>query len=84
MAETKIKMYGTSWCGGTRSARDYFKINQVEYDWIDIDLDPSAAEIVKKINNGYKSVPTIIFPDGSILVEPSNYELKEKLSQYKK
>jgi mycoredoxin len=46
----------------------------------DIDRDPAAAEIVEEIANGYRSVPTIVFTDGSSLVEPSLYALKEKLS----
>jgi mycoredoxin len=80
MGNTKIKIYGTNWCGDTRRAREYFDTNKVDYEWIDIDQDPAAAEIVKTINGGYKSVPTIVFPDGSTLTEPSVFELKEKLS----
>jgi glutaredoxin len=50
------------------------------YKWIDIDRDPEARAYVQQINGGYRSVPTIVFPDGSILVEPSHAELAEKLS----
>jgi mycoredoxin len=80
MATEKIKLYGTSWCGDTRRVRGYFEINQIEYEWINIDGDPEAAAIVEEITGGYRSVPTIVFPDGSSLVEPSTYALKEKLS----
>ncbi|MPM86781.1 putative glutaredoxin.1 [bioreactor metagenome] len=78
MAETKIKLYGTTWCGDTRRARQFFEMNNIEYEWIDIDQDEVAAEYVKSVANGYRSVPTILFPDGTILVEPSTYDLKEK------
>lgn len=78
MAETKIKLYGTTWCGGTRSVRQYLDMNNIEYEWIDIDQDEAAAEYVKSVANGYRSVPTLVFPDGSVLVEPSTYDLKEK------
>lgn len=84
MENGRIKVYGTSWCGDTRRTREYFDINKIEYDWIDIDEDPDAAEIVKEINDGYKSVPTIIFPDGTSLTEPSVFELKEKIARLSK
>ncbi len=77
-SETKIKLYGNSWCGDSRRAKMFFDMNHIEYDWIDIEKDPEAAKYVESVNNGYRSVPTIVFPDGSILVEPSSYELKEK------
>ena len=54
--------------------------HDIEYDWTDIDQEPEFQKIVKDINNGRSIVPTIIFPDGSILVEPSNSELIKKLN----
>lgn len=76
---TKIKVYGTSWCGDTRRARQFFSDHKIDYEWIDIDHDKSAAEYVTSVNDGNRSVPTILFPDGSLLVEPSTMELKSKL-----
>ena len=52
----------------------------VEYDWTDIDEEPEFQNLVKEINDGKSIVPTIIFPDGSVLVEPSNSELIKKLN----
>jgi mycoredoxin len=72
----KIKLYGTSWCGDTRRTRQFFDEHAIDYEWIDINENKDAAEYVEKVNNGYRSVPTILFPDGSILVEPSLYELR--------
>ena len=80
MGNDKVKLYGTTWCGDTRRAREYLEINKVPFDWIDIDEDQAAAEIVKQINRGYKSVPTLVFPDGSTLTEPSLFTLKEKIA----
>ncbi len=80
MGNDKIKLYGTSWCGDTRRTRDYLEINKIPYEWIDIDQDQAAAEIVKQINRGYKSVPTLVFPDGSTLTEPSLFTLKDKIA----
>lgn len=44
---------------------------------------PGAAEEVERINNGYQSIPTIVFPDGKVLVEPSNAELEKALEENK-
>lgn len=81
MTETEIVIYGTSWCGGSRRARLLFDRNEVSYRWVDIDRDPAAAAFVEKANKGNRSVPTIVWPDGSMLVEPSETELLKKLGK---
>lgn len=75
----KIILYGTTWCGSTKRARRVLEEEKIDYEWIDIDRDESAASFVESVANGFRSVPTIVFPDGTILVEPSTYELREKL-----
>ncbi len=75
----KIIMYGTAWCYETKRARNVFDQNNIPYEYIDIDYDPDARKYVETVNHGYRSVPTIVFPDGSMLVEPSTIELKNKL-----
>jgi len=74
-----IKFYGVTWCGDCRRARRILDENQIPYQWIDIDQDEAGGKYVEQVNRGYRSVPTIVFADGSILVEPSAAELKEKL-----
>lgn len=83
MATTEIIVYGTNWCGDTRRARQVFKEMDISYQWVDIDQDQAAADLVKNMNNGYRSVPTILFPDGSVMVEPSGYQLRQKLETLK-
>jgi thioredoxin reductase (NADPH) len=53
--------------------------HRIEFDWVDMETDPTAQAEVERINDGKRIIPTIIFPDGSILTEPSNDELAEKL-----
>ena len=79
MANEKIIVYGTSWCGDSRRARSFFDSNHIDYEWIDIEKDPEAVKFVENVNHGYRSVPTIVFPDGTILTEPSQYELSKKV-----
>jgi mycoredoxin len=75
-----IKFYGTKWCGDCFFALKTLQSQKVDFEWIDIDKDPSAEQFVKQTNHGYRSVPTIVFDDGSILVEPSRSELLRKLA----
>ncbi len=76
---SEIIMYGTTWCGDSRRARRFFDEHNISYRWVDIDQDLEARRFVEDVNHGFRSVPTIIFPDGSMLVEPSTIKLAEKL-----
>ena len=83
--ETKtdaIIMYTTTWCGDCRRAKRVFADFGVPYVEVNIGDDDEAAELVQTLNNGLRSVPTILFPDGSVLVEPSNATLMTKLQPY--
>ena len=77
----KIKVYGTEWCGDTHLALLVLNKFEAEFDYIDIDSDAEAAEMVVKLNNGNRSVPTILFPDGDKMVEPSRSTLSTKLRE---
>lgn len=75
----KIRVYGTKWCGHSRVAKRYLSRHEVEYEYIDINEDKEAAEYVMSVNNGNRSVPTLLFPDGTVMTEPSNKEIGAKL-----
>jgi len=62
-------------------ARRWFESHGIPYEYINIEEDDIAAEFVVRVNGGLQSVPTIVFPDGSILVEPSPRELAAKFSK---
>lgn len=74
-----IRMYSTTWCGDCRRSKRFFQEHQIDFEEIDIEKNPEAAHIVLSLNHGMRSVPTIVFPDGSVLVEPSNMALASKL-----
>lgn len=80
----EIIFYGTKWCGDCRRAKKIFAESNVDYIFIDIDQDHAAEAWVKSKNRGNRSVPTLLFPDGSFLVEPSDQELTRKLKDYLK
>jgi mycoredoxin len=75
-----LTVYATDWCFDCRRARKFFDRNGIAYNWINIDRDPEAEQYVLKVNRGNRSVPTIVFPDGSLLVEPSESQLRQKLN----
>ncbi len=79
----RIKIYGTKWCPDCFQAKQVFERLKVPYTWIDIESDERAMAYVQEVNDGYQRVPTIVFPDGSILVEPGNKELEKKLKEIK-
>ena len=79
--QERIKMYATPWCGDCRMAKRWFDAHGIAYDYINIEEDDNAAAYVVRVNKGMQSVPTIVFPDGSILVEPGARQLAAKCLQ---
>ncbi len=77
--DDQIIIYSTTWCSDCKRAKKFFGEQRISYTNIDIEENPEFVEVVEKINAGKRSVPTIVFPDGSVLVEPSNAQLAEKL-----
>ena len=77
MAE--IQLYGASWCPDCRRAKKFLADQRVAYEWHDIETDADGVRVVQERNNGKNIIPTIVFPDGSHLAEPSNEELAEKI-----
>lgn len=74
-----IVVYGTTWCPDCKRSKQFLGDQRVQYHWVDIELDSESMAYVEEINNGKRMVPTIVFPNGEVLIEPSNAELAEKL-----
>jgi glutaredoxin-like protein len=79
MTFESILVYGADWCGDCRRARRFLNLHNIPYQWIDIDRDEQGEQFVLDTNRGQRSIPTLLFADGSTLVEPSNLALAEKL-----
>lgn len=79
MFEDQIIVYGTTWCVDCYRTRRILERKGIDYIWVNIDRDKTGERLVLDINNGNRSVPTILFEDGSILVEPSTQDLEDKL-----
>ena len=74
-----IVMYGAPWCPDCRQSKQFLGDHRIQFDYINVDENPDASDKVIEINNGMRIIPTIVFPDGDVLTEPSNAELAEKL-----
>ena len=77
MAE--IKVYGAPWCPDCRRTKTFFGEHRVAYEWIDIAQDEDGLRYVEQLQGGGRTIPTVVFGDGSALFEPSNEELALKL-----
>ena len=79
MPDAKITVYGAPWCPDCKKSKQFLGEQRVPYNWVDIDFDEEGRRYVQQANNGKQIIPTIIFEDGSILVEPTNSEIAAKL-----
>jgi mycoredoxin len=77
----KFIVYGSKYCGMVPTVRKVLDQAHVVYEYVDIHADPEGKRIVREINNGYESVPTLVFPDGSTLTEPTQDALHAKLEE---
>ncbi len=72
-------VYGASWCPDCHRSLEFLAAQQIPHTWVDIEEHPEAEAIVREKNGGKRIIPTILFEDGSVLVEPSNAELASQL-----
>jgi len=79
MSHTKLTVYGAPWCSDCKRAKKFLGEQRVHYDWVDVEQDAEGLALVERVNQGKRIIPTIIFEDESMLVEPSNAELAAKL-----
>ena len=76
-----LTMYTTPWCGYCRRLKSQLAREGSEITEVDIEREPDAAEYVMTVNGGYQTVPTVLFPDGSTLTNPSVRAIKERLEE---
>ena len=79
MSEPNITVYGAPWCPDCKRSKQFLGEQRIPYNWVDIDEDEEGRREVQELNDGKQIIPTIVFEDGSLLVEPTNAELAAKL-----
>jgi mycoredoxin len=80
MSDKTIDFYGASWCGDCRRAQALLEHYGVEFVYHDVDASDEAKERAIELS-GRPNIPVLAFPDGSVLTEPSNPLLNEKLTE---
>lgn len=76
----QVVMYTTTFCGDCRRSKALLTRLNVPFQEINIEHDPEAAAMVQRLNNGYRSVPTIVIGEDTVLTEPSDRELTAALN----
>jgi thioredoxin reductase (NADPH) len=74
-----LTVYGAPWCPHCRSTKQFLEAQRIDFEYIDIDRDPSAVATIEKLQNGGRTIPTIVFPDGKFVVAPGDDELAKRL-----
>ncbi len=74
-----IRVAGSRWSSKSYEVKEFLSLNQVPYQWVDIDEDTIIADLIKSLSDDLKNLPVILFPDGSTLVTPDKLELAEKV-----
>jgi mycoredoxin len=77
----ELTMYTTSWCGYCVRLKKAMKAEGITWAEVNIEEDPQAAKFVESVNGGNQTVPTVKFPDGSALTNPSIKDVKAKLGR---
>jgi len=74
-----LTMYTTTWCGYCRRLKSQLAREGIEITEVDIEREPDAAEYVMSVNGGFQTVPTVLFPDGSSLTNPSARAVRQRM-----
>jgi thioredoxin reductase (NADPH) len=75
----QIIVYSTVWCPDCKRAKKFLGEHRIPYLNVDIEHDPQAMAFVEEANQGMRVIPTIVFPNGRILSEPTNAQLADEL-----
>jgi len=74
-----IRVAGALWSTSSHKVKDFLTRNQIPYQWLDIEKDREAQSLIETVKEVNERLPVVFFPDGSVLIEPENIELAEKV-----
>ncbi len=81
MSTSTLTMYTTTWCGYCRRLKSQLDSAGIAFDEVDVEQVPDAAAFVEAVNGGNRTVPTLVFPDGSAATNPSLAEVRARLAR---
>lgn len=76
----QFTLYSTTWCGYCHRLKSQLSREGIDFEEVDIEHDPSAADLVERVNRGLQTVPTLVFSDGSAMTNPSVAQVKARLA----
>ncbi len=76
----QFTMYSTPWCGYCHRLKSQLDREGIEFEMVDIEQQPEAVAIVKRVNHGNQTVPTLVFDDGTALTNPSVAQIRAQLA----
>ncbi|MDI5976247.1 glutaredoxin family protein [Amycolatopsis magusensis] len=74
-------VYGAGWCPDVRRSRALLDREGVGYRYVDVEADAEAEARVRSLQDGARRIPTIVFDDGTFLVEPTDEALSAHLAR---
>jgi Glutaredoxin-like protein len=80
-SENTTTMYMTSWCPYCRNVKRWLDTHNVPYTAVNIEENEDAAKFVMSVNGGNQTVPTVVFPDKSVITNPNASQLAQKFPQ---
>lgn len=81
MSTDRLTMYTTTWCGYCRRLKTQMEEAGIPFEEVDVEQREDAAAIVEQVNGGNRTVPTLVFPDGSAATNPSLAEVRRRLGR---
>jgi mycoredoxin len=75
-----LTMYTTSWCGYCSRLKAGLQSEGIAYTEVNIEIEEGAADVVMAVNGGNRTVPTVVFPNGTALTNPSIAQVKAQLA----
>jgi thioredoxin reductase (NADPH) len=76
---SEVTVFGAPWCPDCRRAKKFLAEQRIPYAWVDIDRDEAGLRHIEKLQNGGRTIPTIVFDGKDVLVDPTNEDLAHKL-----
>jgi thioredoxin reductase (NADPH) len=74
-----IRVAGTLWSASCHATKDFLSRNRIPYKWLDIEKDAQARAMVEAVSEEQYRLPVLFFPDGTILMQPENREIAQKV-----
>jgi thioredoxin reductase (NADPH) len=74
-----MTVYGAPWCPHCKRVKKFLAAHRVRYNNVNIDTEPQAIELINKLQGGGQIIPTVVYPDGTHDVNPSDEALARRI-----